>query len=384
MERWGHAVKHLWPLAEDMIFLNHGSYGACPKSVLAVQADWRDQLEHQPCQFINHVAPAAIREAAASLADFIGAQSDDVVLVENTTCGINAVLKSLVFEPGDRVVVLDHVYNAIRNTLKFVLEPIGAELHVAPLGLPIESETAILEAIDAALSASTKLLVIDHVASASAVLFPVRRIAELAKARGIPVLVDAAHAPGMLDLDVPSLGVDYYIGNCHKWLCAPKGAAFLWSPKDLQAGLHPTVISHDLGKGFTFEFDKIGTRDASSWLCIPEAIRFHEELGGPELRARNRALALAGGRLLARHWGTEMGAEPEFFGSMTTIRLPGSTPATRPEADRLKSELWQQHRIEAHVMPFAGALWLRISVQAYNELADVEALADTLPAMLNA
>lgn len=367
-----------------MIFLNHGSYGACPKKVLAAQGRWRDQLEAQPCQFINTVAPGVIRRAAGNVASFIGARSEDVALVENTTCGINAVLKSLQFSPGDRVLAVDHIYNAIRNTLNFVLEPVDAKLDLVPLGLPVASADAVVDAIDQALTSNTKLLVVDHVASVSAVRFPLERIAELAQRRGISVLVDAAHAPGMLDLDVPALGVDWYVGNCHKWLCAPKGAAFLWAREDRQDGLHPTVISHDLGKGFTAEFDKIGTRDGSSWFSIPDAIAFHEELGGAALRQRNHEVAIEGATRLAEHWDTDLGAPDAMFGSMATIRLPGDRPATRAEADRIKSAMWQRHRIEAHVMPFAEALWLRISVQAYNELDEVLALAERVPELFSA
>ena len=383
MERWGHAVKHLWPLEENMAFLNHGSYGACPRRVLAAQAQWRDRLEAQPCQFISHEVPVELRKTAAAIAGFTGAEAKDVVLVENTTGGINAVLKSLRFEQGDRIVAIDHIYNAIKNTLNFVLKPVGAKLDLVPLGLPVMSEDAIIEAIDAALQKPARLLVIDHVASVSAVKFPVQRIAALARSHGIPVLVDAAHAPGMLELDIPALGADWYVGNCHKWLCAPKGAAFLWAREEHQEDLHPTVISHDLGKGYTFEFDKIGTRDFSSWLAVTEAIAFHRELGGTELRQRNHDVAIQGMELLIEAWKTEGGAPPNLFGSMATVRIPGNSPVTREEADRLKRELWQNNRIEAHVMPFDGALWTRISIQAYNELADVEELAAAMPACVS-
>lgn len=365
-----------------MTFLNHGSYGACPHAVLAAQDEWRRRLERQPCTFINRTLPRALREAAADLAAFLQARAEDVVFVENTTSGVNAILRSLRFGPGDEVVVTDHVYNAVRNTLRFVLEPVDARLVVAQIGLPMASPAAVVDAIAAVITDRTRLVLVDHVASVSAVRFPVAEIAAVARARGVPVLVDGAHAPGMLDLDVPALGVDWYVGNVHKWLCGPKGSAFLWARADRQTGLHPTVISHDLGKGFTAEFDKIGTRDASAWLAVPAALAFHQQLGGTVLRQRNHELAVAAGRRLAERLTTETGAAEELFGSMATIRLPGRQPADRPTADALKAWLWDTHRIEAHVMPFAGALWVRISIQAYNDMADVDRLGDALTARL--
>jgi isopenicillin-N epimerase len=374
MTPYGDAAKDLWPLEPKMIFLNHGSYGATPGTVLAEQARWRARLEAQPCRFINHEAPKAIRAAAGQLAAFVGAVPDDLVFVENTTCGINAVLKSLTFGPGDEVVVTDHVYNAVRNSLRFVLEPAGARLVVAEVGLPIHAAERLVEQVLAAATPATRLIVIDHVASVSGVIFPVRDIAAAARERGIGVLVDGAHAPGMLDLDVPALGVDWYVGNCHKWLCAPKGAAFLWAAPDRQPGVHPTVISHDLGKGFTFEFDKIGTRDASAWLSVPAAIAFHAAQGGPALRARNRGVAQTAAHALAARWGTETGAPDALFGSMATVRIPGRLLPERATADAMKEWLWDECRAEIHIMPFCGALWVRLSVQAYNTEAECLAI----------
>lgn len=373
---WGDEAKALWPLERDMIFLNHGSYGAAPRRVLEAQARWQAKLEAQPCQFISHIAPAEIRRSADTLAQFLGASGDELALVENTTCGVNAILRSLSFGEGDEVVVSDHVYNAVRNTLLFLLEPVGARLVVAEVGLPVTDPSRLADAVVEAITPRTKLVVIDHVASISAVIFPVAEIARRAAERGVPVLVDGAHAPGMLDLDVPSLGAAYYVGNCHKWLCAPKGAAFLWARAPERAALHPTVISHDLGKGFTFEFDKIGTRDATAWMAVPEALAFHAEQGGPALRKRNHDVVVSAAEAVAQRFGTEMGAPADCFGSMATIRVPGDLPADRPTAEAIKAWAWANRRAEVHVMPFGGALWLRFSVQAYNTAEECLAAAE--------
>lgn len=385
MTAYGAEIKELWPLEADMIFLNHGSYGACPIPVLDAQDHWRRTLESQPCQFMNAVAPGAIREAAAALAGFIGARPEDTAFVENTTAGINAVLRSFPFAEGDEVVISDHIYNATRNTLRFVTEPAGATIAVAEVGLPVENEDQIFDAVMSAVTERTRLIVIDHIASITAVVFPVARIVAAAHERGIPVLVDGAHGPGMVDLDMSELGADWYVGNCHKWLCAPKGAAFVWAPEHRQVGLHPTVISHDLGKGFTFEFDKIGTRDASAWLAVPAAIAFHEDLGGRKMRARCHAIAVAEARALATRWSTQVGAADALFGTMATVRVPdrGQVP-DRDTAERLKAWLWAQHRAEIHIMPFADALWARLSVAAYTTEEDCRAAGPLIEAALEA
>lgn len=384
MSRYGAELKELWPLEPDMIFLNHGSYGAAPKQVLAEQADWQRQLESQPCQFINVVAPRAIRDAAAVLANFIGTHGEDTVFVENTTSGLNAVLQSIPFGSGDEIVISDHIYNATRNTVKFVADPAGARIVVADIGLPVADEDQIFNAVMAAVTPATRLILIDHIASITAVVFPVARIAAAARQRGIPVLVDGAHAPGMLDLDVCSLGVDWYVGNCHKWLCAPKGSAFLWADPARQNGLHPTVISHDMNKGFTFEFDKIGTRDASAWLSVPAAISLHEDLGGTHLRKYCHNVAVAEGRALAKRWGTQTGASDDLFGTMATVRMPGSLPPDRAISERLKTWLWVEKRAEIHIMPFAGAFWVRLSVAPYTTPEECRAVGPLIEAALEA
>ncbi|MDG2405913.1 MAG: aminotransferase class V-fold PLP-dependent enzyme [Paracoccaceae bacterium] len=370
MTKFGEEIKELWKLETNMIFLNHGSYGATPTEVLEVQSQWRLKLETQPCQFVNKIAPREIRAAAGSLAKFLGANGDDLVFVENTTSGINAILRSFPFQKDDEVVVSDHIYNAVRKTLDFVLEARGARLVIAKLGLPVTGDDAIVEAIFAEVTSSTRLILIDHVASATAVKFPVARIAKIASAQDIPVLVDGAHAPGMLDLDVPELGVAWYVGNCHKWLCAPKGSAFLWAQKNWQKDLHPTVISHDLGKGFTFEFDKIGTRDASAWLAVPKAIAFHKKLGGAELCQRGHDVVVEAAHTLSNRWKTETGAPDALFGTMATVKLPSKIVIDRPTAERLKTWLWEEHRAEIHIMPFDSEYWLRLSIAPYNTLEE--------------
>ena len=378
-DRFGAALRPLWALEDDMRFLNHGSYGATPRGLLAEQDRWRARMEAQPVRFFMTELPKAIRKAAIPLAAFVGTDPARLAFVENASAACNAVIRSLAFEPGDEVLTTDHVYNAVRQTLAYAAARTGARVIEAPVGMPIEGADRIVETYRAGLTDRTRLVVVDHVVSASAVIMPVARIAELCRERGVPLLVDGAHAPGMLDLDVDAIGADWYVGNCHKWLCAPKGAAFLAVAARPTLPIHPTVISHAYGQGFAVEFDKIGTRDASAWLTVPASIAFHECLGGPALRRRNRDLARFAARRIAADLGGGLpGAPDELFGSMATIRFPCGLAPNRDNAFAIRDRLWNEHRLEAAIMPLSGAFWVRISAAAYNELADYDGLAAAL------
>lgn len=381
-DRFGHALRPLWRLDPTVTFLNHGSFGACPRAVLEQQRRWRDRLEEQPVRFMQRVLPAALREAASVLAAFLGARSEDLAFVENATSGVNAVLRSLELASGDEVLTTSHVYPAVRNAIREIGRRSGAVLVEAPVPFPLSTPGEVVDAISAALSPRTRLLVIDAVTSPTGVVLPVAEIAARCRGTGVRLLVDAAHAPGMIPLDLPALGADWVTGNAHKWLFAPKGAAFLWARAEAQAGLHPLVISHGLDQGFTAEFDWVGTRDPSAWLSVPDGLAFWQALGGPGLRARNRALADQAAELLAAAWKTEIGAPAAMRGALAAVALPpglqGPGAADRAHAVAVHDRLWEEHRIEMPVMAFAGRLWARISAQAYNDLADYRKLAEAV------
>ena len=385
MSRYGRALRHLWALEEDMVFLNHGAYGATPRELLERQNEWRVRMEAQPPRFFMNELPGLIGEAAAALADFVGAAPERTVLLENATSGINAVVRSLRFAPGERIVTTDHVYGAVRNTLRFVAGRSGAEVVEVPVPMPLGAAADVADAVESALDERTRLVVIDHIASASALVFPVEDIVRRCRERGIPVLVDGAHAPGHVDLDVGAIGAHWYVGNGHKWLCAPKGVAFLTAAAGAAAtGIHPTTISHAYGQGLAAEFGKIGTRDPSAWLCIPDAIEFHRRLGARVLRERNAALARAAGVDLAAALETTLGGPSASFGAMVTVRLPCDLDATWENAGRIRDRLWHHRRIEALVAAVGGHLWLRLSVFAYNDEADFGGLSEAVRAALAA
>jgi isopenicillin-N epimerase len=360
----GRAIRHAWRLDPDFLTVNHGSFGATPIRVVEEQDAWRRRMEAQPTRFMGTVLPAALREAASRLATFLGAHGDDIAFVDNATSGCNAVLRSLRLRPDDEVVVLDHGYGAVRNAVRFVTERAGARMIEA--AIPFRRSDDVVASIAAVLGPRTRLAVIDHITSGSALVLPVDRIVAACHNARVPVLIDGAHGPGHVELDLNELGADWYSGNCHKWLCAPKGCAFLWTSPERQADTHPTVISHGYGQGYLNEFDWTGTRDPSAFLSIGAAIEFHEQLGGASLRQRNIDLAAEAASLMARRLNTET-IDREPGGAMRLVRLPSGVDGWRA---RLLAA-----GTDAPVHMIEGTPWLRLSAFAYNELEDYARLA---------
>jgi len=283
-------------------------------------------MEAQPSHFMRRVLPDALRAAAAQLGAFIGADGQDIAFLENATVGCNALLRSLRLQPGDEIVMLDQVYGAVRNTIRHVTAAAGAGIIEAAIPFPHPTEEGVLAGLAAAIGPRTRLAVLDHITSGSALVLPIEAMVALCHQAEVPVLVDGAHAPGQVALDMRRIGADWYVGNCHKWLMAPKGSAFIWAAPDRQGDLHPVTISHGYGSGFLAEFDWTGTRDPSAFLAVGAAIEFHEWLGGAGLRARNAALAAEASNLVAQRLNTSVAAEAPFRGAMGLVRLPVDGP----------------------------------------------------------
>ncbi|HEY9568777.1 MAG TPA: aminotransferase class V-fold PLP-dependent enzyme, partial [Thalassobaculum sp.] len=263
---FGAAVRRLFQLEDGSIYLNHGSYGATPRAVTAAQRRWQERLEAEPSRFMEREFRPGLRVAAGRLAGRLGVDGRTVAMVENATQAVNAVLRSFGFRPGDEILVTNQTYNAVRNTVRWVAARSGARMVQVDLPFPAHSHDHLIEAFTAGLSERTRLAVIDHVTSPTALVLPLERMVAAVKDAGAFALVDGAHAPGMVPLDLPSTGADWYTGNCHKWLFAAKGCAFLWAADRVREALHPTVISHGFEQGFVTEFDWVGTRDASAQL----------------------------------------------------------------------------------------------------------------------
>jgi isopenicillin-N epimerase len=378
MKAYGRQLLPCWGLDPAVRHINHGSFGATSRAVLDEQLRWQQLMEANPARFFMTELPGHLRDVAAVIASFVGTEPDRLAFVENATSGTSAVLRGLDFQRGDEILTTDHVYNALRNTIRYVADRTGAILREVAIPVPTVDPAILIEAIRSGINGRTSLVVIDHITSASATTFPVEAIVKVCRERGVPVLVDGAHAPGMIDLDIDAIGADWYVGNCHKWLCAPKGAAFIVVSRAPAAVIHPLAISHAYGQGFPVEFDKIGTRDATAWLSIPAAIRFHEGLGGEVLRARNRKVALAVAGTIASSTGMSAACAPALCQAMVALRLPGQLHATREVAARIHDDLYERHGFEAAITTVGGSLYLRISVQAYNDESDFEGLGEAV------
>jgi isopenicillin-N epimerase len=282
--------------------------------------------------------------------------------------------------PDNTVTLLSHAYGAVHNAVRFVTEKVGAQVVPAVVAYPDPTEDGLVAAVAATLTPGTRLAVIDHITSGSAVVVPVQRIVSVCHAAGVPVLIDGAHGPGQVDVDLTAIGADWYVGNCHKWLCAPKGCAFLHAAPAAQVGLHPGTISHGYGQGFLAEFDWTGTTDPSRFLAVTEALAFHQRLGGAALRERNRRLAAEGGELVARRLNTGVGTRGVVAGAMATIRLPVDDPSPA-HALAIRQRLMAAGT-DAPVHALNGALWLRLSAFAYNEADDYARLGEVVASVL--
>jgi isopenicillin-N epimerase len=386
----------LWTLDPGVTFLNHGSFGACPRPVLEYQAALRERLERQPVQFMARDLEGLLDEARAALGAFVGAAPCDLGFVPNATTGVNAVLRSLVFAPGDELLTTDHAYNACKNALHFVAERSGAAVVVAKVPFPVDGPDAVIEAVLARVTPRTRLALLDHVTSPTGLVFPIADLVRLLAERGVETLVDGAHAVAMLPLDLSAIGAAYYAGNCHKWLCAPKSVGFLHVRRDLQEFVRPLTISHGArlkrpGRSrFLLEFDWMGTIDPTPALSIAEAIRVLDGAlpgGWPALRERNRALAIGARRLLCATLGIGEPSPASMIGSLAAVPIPDGAPepVTSPlYGDPLQDALREEAGIEVPIVPWPGPphRLLRISAALYNTMADYERLAVALPALL--
>jgi len=398
LPRFGRSLLPLWPLDPAITYLNHGTVGATPRAVLAAQAALRDEIERQPARFLlreltpigrpdenpNRALPGGprqrLRAAAAAVAPWLGVQGDDLVFVDNATAGANAVLASFDLRPGDEVLVTNRTYGAVARAATHHAARAGATVATAHLPFPVASEGELVDALQAALTPRTKLAVLDHVSPETALVMPLAAMAAACRARGIAVLADGAHAPGALAVDIPSLGVHYYTGNLHKWAFSPRSAGILWAAPEFRASLHPPVISWGAGGGWLAEFDWVGTRDPTPFLCAPDGFRFIEEaLGGRDaLWARNHALAWRTAQRLTSEWNLPWATPRSMVGSMVTLPLPRSLGRGFDAAMALKTWLLAERAMEAQILSIDETLHWRFSAQAYNDDEDVERFTQAL------
>lgn len=379
-------------LHPDVVFLNHGSFGACPRPVFEAYQRWQLDLERQPVEFLGRRFVELMRDARQALADYVGVQANDLVYVPNATTGLNVVARALPLRPGDEVLATDHEYGALDRTWRFICARRGATYINQPLPLPVESADQVIEAIWSGVTERTRVLFLSHITSPTALILPLAELVRRARAAGIVTVIDGAHAPGQVPLDLEGLGADFYAANLHKWTLAPKGAAFLHAQSGIQHLLEPLVVSWgwepesttllDLDpartSAFVLQQEWQGTRDPSAYLAVPAALRFMEERDWPRVQARCHALLRQARQTLQALTGLPQICpdSAEWYAQMATFPLPAC------DAGWLKRRLYDEYRIEVPIIEWGGRQFVRVSVQAYNTQHDVEALVEALRNLL--
>ncbi len=392
-----------WLLEPTVSYLNHGSFGACPEPVLEAQRVWRERMEADPVRFLARELEGELDEVRRLVGAFLGADPEGLAFVPNATTGVSTVLASRRFEPGDELLAGDHEYNATLNAMRAAADRDGARLVIARIPFPIHDSSQAVEAYLEAVTPRTRFALVSQVTSPTALILPVAALVRELDRRGVDTLVDGAHAPGMVPLDVNALGAAYWTGNGHKWLCAPKGAAVLHVRADLRAGIRPLVVSHGANderldrSRFRLVFDWTGTADPTPILALPAAIRYvgglHDE-GWAGLMTANTTLARRGRDVICAALGVPAPAPDVMLAAMASIPLPGLSPS-RAAAERLQAALLDEDRIEVPVFtwPVPAAIppgaapaevVLRISAQLYNRPDEYTALAESLARRLRA
>lgn len=377
-----------WLLDPEITYLNHGTVGAPPRRVLLKQQALRDEMERQPSRFVlrelNAELPmpwrheSRLREAIGHVAPFVGARPDDLVFVPNVTTGVNAVLRSVPLAPGDEVVISELAYGGVALAAQAVARDRGAILRTIEMPAPLRDAGDVVDAFVRAITPRTTLVIVDHITAQSALVLPVATIAAECHARGVPVLVDGAHAPGSIAVDIPATGADWYSGNLHKWAHAPRSCGILWAKPEHQGTLRHPIVSWGSGRGFHAEFEHTATIDPTSYLAAPEGIALLREWDFDAVLGYIHGLAVEAGAALAAQWGTTLDAASDMIGSMVTVPLPEEAGSTADEAARLRLALLVEDHIEVPVHAWRGRLWTRVSCQVYNDRSDVDRLAEAV------
>jgi isopenicillin-N epimerase len=384
-ERRHRALREDMLLDPDYVFLNHGSFGACPRPVFDQYLAWQRELELRPVEFLGRRINDLMATARATLASYLGANRDEIVFMPNVTTALNVVARSLPLEPGDEILTTDHEYGALERTWTFVSEQRGSLPVVRSLPTPIDDPTEVIETVWAGVTDRTRVLFLSHVTSPTALILPIQPLIERAREAGIWTVIDGAHAPGQIPVDLHALGADFYGGNCHKWLSAPKGAGFLYVREELQELMAPLVVSwgwrpNDPGSSvFVDQLERQGTRDPAAALSVPAAIGYQADRDWPRVRQECHALVRLARERMAELTGVAplVADDPRWFAQMAALPLPAGT-----DARLLKTRLYDEYRVEIPSTQWGETPCLRISVQGYNTRQDVERLIDAVTALL--
>jgi isopenicillin-N epimerase len=374
---FGQPARAHFDLDAEGVFLNHGSFGAVPKPVHAAQARWRATMERQPDVFFRRLMRPGLRAAAEVFAPVIGARGEDIAFVENATTAVSTVLQRMRFSPGDEILITSTTYNAVKLAAADEAARQGLTIRSAVLPLPCTTDADIVERVVSAAGPRTVLAILDHIVSPTGFVLPVAEIVRGLKARGVRVMIDGAHGPGQIALDVPGLGADWVTGNLHKWLYTPRGTAYFWAAPEVRDITLPLNISHDAAQGFPRAFDYTGTRDSTAWLCAPDVLAFVAEFGLDRIISHNRTLAAQGARAFERLGATRNAGDGQFA-AMQSLTLPTLRAAAPEDAVWLIAQMWDQHRIQIASNSVDGRLLLRVSAQIYVSPEDFDRAATAL------
>jgi isopenicillin-N epimerase len=373
-------VREQFLLDPDVVFLNHGSFGACPRPVFEIYQRWQRDLEWQPVEFLGRRADDLLAEARAVLGDYLHARADDLIFVPNATTGLNIFIRSLPLHDGDEILSTNHEYGALRRTWAFVCGKTGARYVPHAIPLPAASRDEVVESFWRAVTPRTRVIFLSHITSPTAITLPVAEICRRARAAGIMTIIDGAHAPGHIPVDLAALDVDCYSGNCHKWLSAPKGSAFLYVRPEHQAMVEPMVVSHGWHDDASFitRHQWQGTRDIAAFLSVPAAIAFQAEHDWDAVRQRCRALTSEARQRVADLTGLPplTPDSPEWFTQMIALPLPPC------DLSDLKERLYQEYRVEAPLFGWEEHHLIRLSFQGYNTHADLDRAISGLTQLL--
>jgi len=392
--QFGKPAKARFLLGKDYFFVNHGAFGAASRSAFAAANCWREHAEVQPLKFIDRELLPLLVHTIREFAPFVNAMPEDLVFLPSATVGLNTVINAEArsWTAGDDVLSLSVGYNAVKKMLLERCGTTGARHIEVPVVLPLASADDIVQAVEAHITPATKFAVFDHVTSNTALVLPVDRLAKLCRARGVRVLIDGAHGAGMLDVDVDAVAADYYISNLHKWFCAPRGCAFMWAKRELQAGLRPLVVSHGSADGFTSAFIWDGNRDYSSTLAVLTQLEEWAAWDTGRARQYMHELARTSAAALTEAWGTQhlALAPPDMFGSMVMVGVPLSCAGIKAgeeafpaHAKYVQDTLHHTYKIEVPVKAVNQALYVRISAHVYNHHIDYKALRSAISTMSN-
>ena len=379
-------LKEQFLLDQEVVFLNHGSYGATPRPVFEAYQNWQKRLERQPVLFLGREFNGLMKESRQSLGSYLNTDADDLVYIPNATHGANIIARSLNLQPDDEILTTDHEYGACDYSWEFNCGKAGAKYVRQPVPLPVRSEAEIIEQFLSGITPRTKAVYFSHITSSTALCLPVRQISRRVREMGLLSIVDAAHAPGQVAVDLQELGADIVFGNCHKWMLAPKGSAFLYMRREFQHLIEPLIVSWGYnptpeiatGSRFVDLLQWTGTKDPSAALAVPAAIQFMKENDWETVRNRCHLLLRQALERIGELTGLPPVVPPDsvFFGQMGIGPLPVLDPSV------LKSRLYDEYKIEVPVVQWQDKLFIRISVQAYNDQADIDALLRALTVLL--